>query len=193
MIAAVEGVLEARSPEGAVVRVGGISLLVQTPISTLSQLGPEGSTVRFYTHLHVREEMLALFGFLTHAELRAFEQLITVSGVGPKLALAVLATLSVEALQIAVGAGNIEALTGVSGIGKRTAGRIVLELRGKLGPLPSADSTLPTAASEDLIAALTSLGYNPIQIQSALRSLPPAGGLSLEDRIVLALRALAPQ
>jgi Holliday junction DNA helicase RuvA len=83
VIAAVEGVLEARSPEGAVVRVGGISLLVQTPITTLGRLGPEGTTVHLFTHLHVREDILALYGFLTRAELGAFEQLITVSGVGP--------------------------------------------------------------------------------------------------------------
>ena len=98
-----------------------------------------------------------------------------------------------DALQVAVAAGNVEVLTGVSGIGKRTAGRIVLELRGKSGPAPSGDVSLPTTASEELIAALASLGYNPAQIQAALRAMPPAAGLSLEDRIVLALRALAPQ
>mgnify|MGYP005848057993 CR=1 FL=1 len=193
MIVGIEGTLEARLAEGAVVRVGGVSLLVQTPVSTLGRLSPEGSTVRFYTHLHVREDVLALFGFLSREELRAFEHLITVSGVGPKLALSVLSNVSVEALHVAIAGGNVDVLTGIPGIGKRTAGRIVLELRGKLGPAPTGGPALPAAASEEFIGALTSLGYNAAQIQAALRSLPADPSLSLEDKIILALRTLAPQ
>lgn len=193
MIAAVEGTLEARLAEGAVLRVGGVSLLVQTPVSTLARLGPEGSTVRLYTHLHVREDVLALYGFLNRDELRAFELLITVSGIGPKLALTLLSNLSVEALHIAVAGGNVDALTSIPGIGKRTAGRIVLELRDKLGPAPTGSPALPTMASEELIGALTSLGYSAVQVQAALRVLPADPSLSLEDKIILALRNLAHQ
>ncbi|MCL4466448.1 MAG: Holliday junction branch migration protein RuvA [Chloroflexi bacterium] len=192
MIAAVEGVLEARLAEGAVVRVGGVSLLVQAPLSTLARLGPEGSQVKLFTHLHVREDALSLFGFQSRDELRAFQLLITVSGVGPKLALTVLSNLSLEALQIAIASGNVDALTGIPGIGKRTAGRIALELRGKMGPTTAGGPILPSAASEELVAALSGLGYNAAQIQVALTAVPPDPALSLEDKIVLALRTLSP-
>ncbi len=193
MIAAVEGKLEARTPEGAVVQVGGISLLIQTSLTTLGRLGAEGSNVRLYTHLHVREDALSLFGFASQDELRAFELLITVSGVGPKLALSILSNLSPDALRVAIASGNVDLLTHIPGIGKRTAGRLVLELRGKLGPAAAEVAALPTAESSELVAALSSLGYNAGQIQGALRNLPADPSLSLEDKIVLALRYLAPQ
>lgn len=193
MIVAVEGKLEAKLPEGAVVQVGGVSLLVQTPVSTLGRLGPEGSLVRLYTHLHVREDALALFGFSSQDELKAFESLITVSGVGPKLALAVLSNLSPDALRTAISAGNVDLLTSISGIGKRTAGRIVLELRGKLGPAGVEGPVLPAAESSELVGALANLGYNAGQIQGAIRALPSDPSLSLEDKIIMALRYLAPQ
>lgn len=193
MIAAVEGKLEARTPEGAIVQVGGISLLVQTSLSTLGRLGPEGSIVRLYTHLHVRDDAISLFGFASQDELKAFELLITVSGVGPKLALAILSNLSPDALRAAIASGNVDLLTHIPGIGKRTAGRLVLELRGKLAPAAAEAAILPTAESSELVAALSSLGYNAAQIQTALRNLPADASLSLEDKIILALRYLAPQ
>jgi Holliday junction DNA helicase RuvA len=193
VIVAIEGKLEARLPEGAVVQVGGVSLLVQTPVSTLGRLGPEGGLVRLHTHLHVREDVLALFGFSSHDELKAFQSLITVSGVGPKLALSILSNLSPDALRAAIAAGNVDVLTSISGIGKRTAGRIVVELRGKLGPAGAEGPALPTAEGGELVSALASLGYSTGQIQTALRSLPGDPSLSLEDRIILALRYLAPQ
>jgi len=193
VIAAVEGKLESRGPEGAVVRVGGISLLVQTSLSTLGRLGAEGGTVRLFTHLHVREDVLALYGFATQEELRLFELLITVSGVGPKLALAVLSNLSADALRAAIASGNVDLLTHIPGVGKRTAGRLVLDLRGKLGPVAAEAPALPTAESSELITALSSLGYSAGQIQGAIRSLPADPSLSLEDKIIMALRYLAPQ
>ncbi|MHB1414285.1 MAG: Holliday junction branch migration protein RuvA [Chloroflexota bacterium] len=193
MIVGVQGALEAKLPEGAVVRVGGVSLLVQTPLSTLGGLGPEGSPVHLFTHLHVREDALALFGFATPDELRTFQLLITVSGIGPRLALSILSNLSPDALRVAIASDNVELLTHIPGVGKRTAGRLVLELRGKIGPV-SAEAPVPSAPpSEDLVTALAGLGYNPAQIQGALRSLPADAPLTLEDKIVLALRYLAPQ
>lgn len=193
MIVAVEGTLEARVSEGAVIRVGGVSLLVQTPISTLGKLGAEGSVVRLHTHLHVREDVLALFGFSSQDELKTFELLIGVSGVGPKLALGILSNLSPDALRAAIASGNVDLLTHVPGIGKRTAGRLVVELRGKIGPASAEGPVLPTAGSSELVGALSNLGYTPGQIQIALGSLPADASLSLEDRIILALRYLAPQ
>lgn len=193
MIVSVEGTLESRLPEGAVIRVGGVSLLVQTPISTLGKLGTEGSVVRLHTHLHVREDVLALFGFSSHDELKTFELLIGVSGVGPKLALGILSNLSPDALRGAIASGNVDLLTHVPGIGKRTAGRLVVELRGKMGPASAEGPVLPTAESSELVGALSNLGYTPAQIQVALRTLPADASLSLEDRIILALRYLAPQ
>ena len=180
-------------PEGAVVKVGGLSLLVQTPLSTLGRLGAEGSVVRLFTHLHVREETLALFGFASQDELRAFQLLITVSGIGPKLALGVLSNLSSDSLRAAIAAGDVDVLTRIPGIGKRTAGRLVLELRGKLGPVAGEAPVIPTAENSDLAAALSNLGYNPLQIQGAIRSLPAGDSLGLEDKLVMALRHLAPQ
>ncbi|MHB1006238.1 MAG: Holliday junction branch migration protein RuvA [Chloroflexota bacterium] len=192
LIAAVEGKLEAKGPEGATVKVGGLSILVQTPLSVLDKIGPEGSVVRLYTHLHVREDTLALFGFASQDELRTFQLLITVSGIGPKLALGVLSNLAPDGLRAAIAAGNVDALTHIPGIGKRTAGRLVLELREKLGPAADEAPAVLVAESGDLAAALSNLGYNPLQIQSALRSLPTDDSVSLEDRLVMALRYLAP-
>jgi holliday junction DNA helicase RuvA len=193
LITAVEGKIEARLPEGIVVQVGGVSLLVQTPTSTHGRIGPDGSTVRLHTHLHVREDNLSLFGFFTTEELGMFEQLISISGVGPKLGLAILSYLSPDALRAAIAAGNVDTLTHVPGVGKRTAGRLVLELRGKIAPALADGPTLPAAGSEDVINALSALGYAPTQIQSALRSLPPDPSLTVEDKIILSLRYLAPQ
>lgn len=193
MITAIEGTIEARLPEGLVVKLGGVSVLVQTPMSTLGQVGPNGSTVKLHTHLHVREDMLALYGFVTREELEMFQQLITVSGVGPRLGLAILSNLSPDALRAAIAAGNEALLTKIPGVGKRTAGRLILELRGKIAAPVAASPALSAPGSEEVIAALSSLGYSAGQIQTALRNLPDDPDLSVEDRIILSLRVLAPE
>lgn len=186
VIAAVQGTLEERGPGYVVVAVGGLSLRVFTPSSTLTQLGPIGSPVRLLTYLLVREDALALYGFATAEERSLFEQLLTVSGVGPRGALALLSAMEVETLRRAIVAGDTTRLTLVPGIGKKTAERLVLELRGKFGARAIAAEARDELAA-DVAAALATMGYTTQQIQQALDALavnPPA---TLEQRIMAAL------
>ena len=194
MIASVEGVLELQSPGSIVVRVGGIGLRLQVPTTLQGRIGSVGDVVRLSTHLHVREDNLALFGFGSDEELRMFELLLTVSGVGPRLALTLLSATSVEMLSQALASGKPEALTGVPGVGKKLAGRLVLELKGKVeAPVALAAAVPGSALDGDVLAALTGLGYSVAEAQSAIRSLPDDAELTTEERIVRALRYFARQ
>ena len=139
LVSSVRGTLEGVGPDWADVDIGGITLRVSAPDSTLRSIGAAGSQVRLLTSLQVREDNLTLFGFGTEEERSIFEALISISGVGPRLALGVLSRLSPESLAAAVHAGDTNAIATVHGVGRKTAGRIVLELKGKLpktGPRP---------------------------------------------------------
>ena len=192
MIVAIEGKLESRGIDSIVVKVGPLSLLISIPGSTLSRLGTAGDKVRLHTHLYVREDNIAMYGFASADELALFQNLITVSGIGPKAALAFLSTLNVEQLASAIVGGNEALLTQVPGIGKKMAGRVVLELKGKLEkgwagvvtPALSPDDT-------DVVAALTALGYSLKEATQAVAGLPNAEKLNLEEKVRLALRQLA--
>ena len=159
------------------------------PTSTLSILGAIGEEVELHTHLHLREDNATLYGFATTEELGLFQTFIGVSGLGPKLALAMLSTMSVEKLIIAIATGNIDVLTVVPGIGKKTANRLILELKDKIGAgliaLPAAQLA---EENTEVLAALTSLGYSVSEATRAVASLPPSSDLSLEERIKLALQ-----
>jgi Holliday junction DNA helicase RuvA len=159
------------------------------PTSTQSTLGATGEEVELHTHLHLREDNATLYGFATTEELGLFQTLIGVSGLGPKLALAMLSTMSVEKLIIAIATGSIDLLTMVPGIGKKTANRIILELKDKIGAgliaLPAAQLA---EENTEVLAALTSLGYSVSEATRAVASLPPSSDLSLEERIKLALQ-----
>ncbi|MFH0846748.1 MAG: Holliday junction branch migration protein RuvA, partial [Chloroflexota bacterium] len=133
MIASLQGKLEAIYTGFVVINVNGIGYQVFVPVRTLAELGGAGSEVKLYTHLHVREDNLSLYGFATPEELRLFETLLTVSGIGPKLGLALLSTMSAEQTIMAIASGDADLLRGVPGIGKKTAERIVLELKDKIG------------------------------------------------------------
>lgn len=189
MIASVRGTLEARSADAVVVAVGGFSLRLLVPASTLARLGPVGETVCLQTHLYVREDNLALYGFATAEELQLFELLLTVTGVGPRLALALLSGAPVDTLRLAIGTGNADLLTGIPGIGKKLAGRIVLELKGRVDvrgvPAPAVAAA---TADAEVLAALTGLGYSVADAQSAIQTLPADQSLTVEEKIVLALR-----
>ena len=190
MIASVRGTLETRSTDGVVVSVGGIGLRLLVPASTMARLPAVGETVSLRTHLYVREDNLSLYGFATADELEMFELLLTVSGVGPRLALALLSGASVESLRLAIGTGNADLLTAVPGIGKKLAGRIALELKGRVDirGLPPVGVAAASAESE-VLAALTGLGYSVADAQRAIQSLPAdSAALAVEERIVLALR-----
>ncbi|MEE8372341.1 MAG: Holliday junction branch migration protein RuvA [Dehalococcoidia bacterium] len=187
VIAGIEGILKSRGNDHVVVDVGGISFRIHAPTSTLSLLGASGQRVQLQTHLQVREDSLTLYGFATTDELRLFELLVSVSGVGPKVALAILSALTPEQFVLAVSTGNGDLLTSITGVGKKTAARILLELRGKFEEAP-ADIPHP---HEDVRSALISLGYSAAEALSAIATIPSSPDLTLEDRIMLALKYFA--
>ncbi len=187
MIAGLQGKLQTIGNSWAIINVGGISFQVYMPTSTLSTMGAIGEEVELHTHLHLREDNATLYGFATPEELLLFQTLTTVSGVGPKLALAMLSVMSVEKLTMAIVTGSAELLSEVPGIGKKMASRLILELKGKL----VAGVPTPTGLAEentDVLAALTSLGYSVREATSAIATLPQDQKLSLEERVKLALQ-----
>jgi Holliday junction DNA helicase RuvA len=192
MIVAVEGILDSRGIDSAVVKVGPLNLLVNVPGSTLSRLGTVGDKVHLHTHLYVREDIIAMYGFASADELALFQNLISVSGIGPKAALAFLSTLNVEQLVSAIVSGNVDLLTQVPGIGKKMAGRVVLELKGKLEKgWAGAVTPALTPDDADVVAALTTLGYSLKEATQAVAGLPNAEELDLEEKVRLALQQLA--
>jgi Holliday junction DNA helicase RuvA len=188
MIASLKGRLESLGGDGAVIDVGGIGFRVYMPTSTLTTLGAVGSEVKLHTHLHLREDNATLYGFASTEELELFRVLIGISGLGPRLALAVLSAMDVESLAAAVATGNADLLTGIPGIGKKMANRLVLELKDKLGAgwaiAPAAQVAQENA---DVLAALTSLGYSVSEATRAVASLTREQEISLEDKVKLAL------
>jgi Holliday junction DNA helicase RuvA len=192
MIVALEGILESRGIDSAVVKVGPLSLLVYIPGSTLSRLGTIGHKVHLHTHLYVREDNISIYGFASADELALFQNLISVSGIGPKAGLAFLSTLSVAQLASAIISGNVDLLTQVPGIGKKIAGRVVLELKGKLEKgWEGALTPALTQEDADVVAALTTLGYSLKEATQAVASLPNSSELDLEEKVKLALRQMA--
>ena len=193
MIAAVEGTLELRNTDSVIIRVGGISFQVYLPASSINELGPVGKQVQLHTLLHWKEDRVVLYGFLTQEGREFFKMLTSVSGIGPKLAMAMLSSLNPEGLASAILSSDIDLLTQVPGVGKKTASRVVLELKSKLekGWGGLAVSYHPTGDSDKIITALTSLGYSAADATRAIAALSASADLSLEDKIKLALRNLA--
>jgi len=192
MIVALEGVLENRGLDSAVIKVGPVSLQVHIPGSTLSQLGAVGDNVCLHTHLYLREDNVALYGFASGEESALFQNLISVSGIGPKAALGLLSTLNPEQLASAIVSGNVDLLSQAPGLGKKMAGRIVLELKSKLESQWEG-AVAPVLAQEDadVVAALTNLGYSLKEATQAVTSLPESGELDLEEKVKLALKQVA--
>lgn len=191
MIGRLQGVLAEKSPPQILLDCHGVGYEVDVPMSTFYQLPGVGERVTLLTHFVVREDAQVLFGFATAAEREAFRQLIRISGVGPRTALAVLSGMGVQDLAQAVSTQETGRLVKVPGIGKKTAERLLLELKGKLGadlPLPGAAAALGEAAS-DIQQALMALGYSDKDAASALKALPVGVGVS--DGIKLALKTLA--
>ncbi len=191
MIGLLRGVLLEKTFPQVVVSCNGVGYEVDVPMSTFYPLPRAGEEVTLLTHLVVREDAHLLFGFLTARERSVFRQLLKVSGVGPKVALAVLSGLSVDDLAAAVAADDAARLTKVPGIGKKTAERLVLELRDKLPKAVSLARTETPAslAAADVVNALLALGYNEREAQAAVKQLPAE--LQLADAIRQALRNLA--
>ncbi len=186
LVSSVRGRLEGVGPGWADVDLGGITLRLSAPLSTLHGIGAAGADVRLLTSLQVREDSLTLFGFATEEERAVFETLITVSGVGPRLALGILSRLSPESLASAVQAGDTDALATVQGVGKKTAGRIVLELKGKLP-----DGWSPAPEDDDALDALIALGYGALEIRRAVAAIPDAASLTVEEKVRRVLERMA--
>jgi Holliday junction DNA helicase RuvA len=190
MIARLTGVLASKMPPAVLMDVGGIGYDVQVPMSTFYNLPDMGARVTLLTQFIVREDAQLLYGFLTEAEREAFRSLIKISGVGPRIALAVLSGLSSAELALAVASQDVSRLVKVPGIGKKTAERLLLELKGKLTPdLPVAGGVLTGNHHADIQQALMALGYAEREAQAAVRQLPTQVGVS--DGIKQALKALS--
>jgi Holliday junction DNA helicase RuvA len=191
MIATLEGILEYRGNDYVIINVGGIGFRVYVSGSTLGQLGTVKGKVSLYTHLHVREDNISLYGFASNEELALFKNLISVSGVGSKVALTLLSALNPEQVVMAIASGDIDFISQAPGIGKKMAGRLIVELKGKLEK-EWTETALPLAPeSADVIAALTGLGYSLTEATKAISKLPNSEGLSLEEKIKLALQQMA--
>lgn len=163
MIGHLRGTLVEKRPNVAVVDVGGVGYRVHIPLSTFYELGEINGPVTLLVHTHVREDQLALYGFISAREKRIFEMLLTASGVGPGLALKILSGLPIEELAPAIRAGNLEQLLRIPGVGRKTAERIVVELRDKMAALAPDAAAAPVARSgieADLVSALVNLGYD---------------------------------
>ncbi|MGL6279366.1 MAG: Holliday junction branch migration protein RuvA [Gaiella sp.] len=195
MIARLTGMLVGHTPDGIVVEVGGVGYLVAATPSVLRLAEPSGGTVVVETYLHVREDALQLFGFATAGERELFTQLLTVSGIGPKVALAVVSASPADDLRRAIVLGDHARFQAIPGIGKKTAERIVLELREKVGVVgesqvgAGADGGAEGSVPSHLVArdALVGLGYSVVEAEQALASVDPE--LPPEERIRLVLLA----
>ena len=189
LISSVSGELRGAGADWVDVGVGGVTFRVSVPDAAVSGVGRVGERITLHTSLQVREDSLALFGFQSEDERLTFETLLGISRIGPRLALAMLARFSPQDLARAIEEGDTKALATVPGVGRRTASRIVLELKGKLD-LDFGDSPTAPGASEDLVDALTALGFAPSDARDALRATD--ANLSDDERIVEALARLSP-
>ena len=198
----IKGELVYTDTTSAVVDCGGVGYKMSVSKNTLARLTKRGERVCLYTYFHVREDAVELLGFYTEAELEAFKLLITVSGIGPKAAMSILSVLTPEKFALAVTMGDTKAIAKASGVGSKTAARVILELKEKVaksfptesaaaeGEVPVTDE-LVFGNTEEAIGALMVLGYSRQEAQAALKGVDPL--LSLEDMITAALRKMMPK
>jgi Holliday junction DNA helicase RuvA len=197
MISYLHGRLAEKSPTEVTVDVNGVAYAIHIPLSTFGALGEIGSEVKILTHLHFREDAMQLYGFATSAERDLFRLLISISGIGPKMAQGILSGVSVNELKIYILQGNFNALVSIQGVGKKTAERLVVELRDKVGKLSAFGAEPPVkedknaAIRSEALLALTSLGYPRATAEKAIRAVleeSDGSGLAVEDLIKRALR-----
>lgn len=200
MISSLRGTLIRKAPTDIVVDVGGVGYGANIPLSTFEKLGNEGSTITLLVHLHVREDILQLYGFATEEERDTFRVLISVSGIGPRMAQGILSGISVRDLKNHILQGNLGALTSIPGIGKKLAERLVVELRDKIAKVDSVAYSFPSGTESqstvrtEALLALTSLGYGRPVAEKALRlAIQESNGqeVSIEALIKSALRHAA--
>ena len=189
MIGRLTGTLAAKTPPQLLVDVGGVGYELDVPMSSFYNLPGLGERVTLLTHFVVREDAQLLFGFLTAEERSTFRLLIKISGVGPRTALSILSGLSVAELAQAIAAQEAGRLVKVPGIGKKTAERLLLELKGKLGPDLALPASVASDAQADIVQALVALGYSDRDAAAALKALPADIGVS--DGIKQALKSLS--
>jgi len=197
MIALLTGVIAHKSPDHIILDVHGVGYRVLIPFSTYYELPDEGGNAVLHIHTSVREDAIQLYGFRTSLEKSFFQLLISVSGVGPKMARDILSNIQPAPLAQALAQGDIHKLSTIPGIGKKTAERLVLELKDKAGklnlaPLPVSEAReIPAeAVMDDVVSALLNLGYKEPQVRKALAGLDAAGGATVEEVLKQALRIL---
>jgi holliday junction DNA helicase RuvA len=191
MIGFLEGTLAGKTGDGCLLNVGGVGYRLTCSTTTMAALPADGQSCRLWTYLHVREELLALFGFESESEQRMFEALLGVGGVGPKVAVQMCSAFSAESFRRALVAEDAASIASVPGIGKKTAERIVLELKDKLGTseleVVSGGGDVLTKAR----SALENLGYSPAEVRVALSHVQNDGPTSIEEAIKSALQVLS--
>jgi holliday junction DNA helicase RuvA len=200
MIASLTGILKQKNPTEVLLDVQGVGYAVHISLSTYEKLGDINSPTTLLTHLHIREDAMQLFGFATEEERRLFKLLLSVSGIGPKLAQSILSGMNANELGTHLRTGNVSALTAIPGIGKKTAERMVVELRDKIvkaigtTEVDSSGTTANAAIRNEALMALTSLGFNQQTAEKAIRLVyneADGSSLSLEELIKRALRHTA--
>ena len=193
MIAAVKGRLVGRSGDSLLIDIGPLVLQVHTSRTTIADAGEIDAEVRLHTFLYVREDQLALYGFGTTEELALFNLLLGVTGIGPRVATSVLSATRAEPLLNAISSEDVAFLSRLPGIGRKTAARIILDLRGKLADIGggAAGGPAPASADSEVIEALQALGYTLAEANVAVNRLPRDSGKSVEERIVAALQSMS--
>jgi len=189
MIASIRGSVLQTGESWVIVDLGGLGIKVSVPVP-LAARARAGQTLALFTHLQVREDALALFGFETPDQLGFFELLLGISGIGPKVALSLLSHFSTYALRQAVARGAPERLSGIPGVGKKTAEKIIFHLKDKLAADSAAGAPGWSETDTEVIAALTSLGYSIVEAQTALQRIPADAPSDAESRLRLALQGL---
>lgn len=190
MIASLKGIVLSKKPDGIIIDVGGIGYRVCVPLCSLCDIPERGETVFLHTYTHVREDSLQLFGFISEEERKVFITLMGISGIGPRLGLAILSGMPVKRFVEAVQNADVNLLSAIPGLGQKTASRVILELKGKL---PSMDEEQPSeefSAKEDAISALTNLGYKKQLSEKAVNKAVENGFDTIEDIIREALKYL---
>jgi Holliday junction DNA helicase RuvA len=197
MIALLTGTVAHKTPDTVILDVGGVGYRVQIPFSTYFELPEPGTTCTLHVHTHVKEDAIHLFGFRSAQEKQCFQLLLSVSGVGPKLARDILSNIQPPELAAALANGNLTRLSAIPGIGKKTAERLVLELKDKVRKLDIAQpqssalqAAVATEILDDVASALTNLGYKDIQVRKILEELPLPVNASMETILKLALKQL---
>lgn len=192
MIASLKGIVQSRKPEGIIVEVNGVGYLVSIPLSSFGDIPEAGERVFLHTYTHVREDALQIYGFLSEEERRVFTVLLGISGIGPKLGLAILSGMPVQRFIEAVSNENVSLLSTIPGLGNKTASRVILELKGKLPSLEAGGEhgSDKIAAADDAVSALVNLGYKKQMSEKAVGKAVQQGSDSIEEIIKEALKYL---